>query len=67
MNSVHSLIKQFTSSNQIAQEFNHYGDPEDFYWDVMSGVSAGAINTSAMSLWDKSDGYEMSEWLSDEW
>ena len=23
----------------------HYGDPADFAWDVVSGISAGAINT----------------------
>jgi len=47
--------------------WNHYGNPEDFYWDVVSGISGGAINTGAVSVWDKKDGYEMSEWLSDKW
>ncbi len=24
----------------------NYGNPEDYYWDVMTGVSAGSINSS---------------------
>jgi len=31
----------------------HYGNPEDFQWDVVSGVSAGAINSSAVVLFPK--------------
>ena len=23
----------------------HYGDAQDFYWDVHTGISAGSINT----------------------
>lgn len=23
----------------------HYGNPEDFYWDVHNGISIGSINT----------------------
>ena len=26
----------------------HYGDPTDFYWDVVSGISAGAINAAGI-------------------
>ena len=45
----------------------HEGNPDDFQWDVVSGISGGAINTCAMAVWDKVDGLAMSEWLSDEW
>ena len=31
----------------------HYGNPKDFEWDVVSGVSAGSINSSAIALWPK--------------
>ena len=47
--------------------FMHEGNPEDFQWDVVSGISGGAINTCAMSVWAKEDGLAMSEWLSNEW
>ena len=45
----------------------HEGNPEDFQWDVVSGISGGAINTCAMAVWAKEDGLAMSEWLSKEW
>lgn len=47
--------------------FMHEGNPEDFQWDVVSGISGGAINACAMSVWAKEDGLAMSEWLSTEW
>ena len=43
----------------------HYGKAEDYEWDVVSGISAGSINTAAMSPWGVGDEYVMSEWLSD--
>ena len=45
----------------------HYGNPDDFQWDVVTGISAGAINTGALSVWKKDDGLAMSEWLSTTW
>ena len=45
----------------------HYGDPADFTWDVISGISAGALNTGLMSVWAQGDEYAMSEALSDRW
>lgn len=45
----------------------HEGNPDDFQWDVVTGISGGAINSCAMSVWDKTDGLAMSEWLSDKW
>ena len=34
----------------------HEGNPQDFEWDVVTGVSAGAINAAAVSVFDKADG-----------
>lgn len=46
---------------------NHYQDPANVAWDVVSGVSAGAINALGIALWDPSEGVQMSEWLVDLW
>ena len=45
----------------------HYGDPEEFAWDVISGISAGALNTGLMSVWAQGDEFAMSENLSAQW
>lgn len=45
----------------------HYGNPADFAWDAVSGVSAGAINTGGIATWATGDELAMSEWLSDTW
>ena len=45
----------------------HYGDPKDFAWDVVTGVSAGAINTAAISMFAVGDEVKMTEFLSDTW
>ena len=45
----------------------HYGDPADFAWDVITGVSAGAINTSATAVWNVGDEVKMSEFMSETW
>ena len=45
----------------------HYGNPEDFAWDVVSGVSAGAINTSGIATWPTGTEVAMTEWLSNYW
>lgn len=29
----------------VAWGLTHYGDPTDFEWDVVTGVSAGSVNT----------------------
>ena len=47
--------------------WTHYGNPEDFQWDVVTGISGGAINTGAMSMWAPDQALEMSEWISDQW
>ena len=45
----------------------HYGDPADYAYDVITGVSAGAINTGFTALWETGQEKEMSEKLSDLW
>ena len=45
----------------------HYGNPEDFAWDTVSGVSAGAINTGGIATWPTGTEVEMTEWLSGKW
>ena len=45
----------------------HYGNPEDYTWDVITGVSAGAINTAGTLVYETGDEYAMSEFLSDSW
>ena len=46
----------------------HYSsDPSDFAWDVVSGVSAGAINTGGIATWPAGSEVEMTEWLSNKW
>ena len=45
--------------------FLHYGDPKDFEWAVVSGISAGSMNTAAMTPWAVGDEYAMTEWLTD--
>lgn len=31
--------------------FLHYGDPNDFKYDVVTGVSAGSINAASLCGW----------------
>jgi predicted acylesterase/phospholipase RssA len=45
----------------------HYGNPEDFYWDVVSGISAGSINTAGLAGWAPNEVVEMTEYLSQAW
>ena len=45
----------------------HYGNPEDYSWDVVTGVSAGAINTAAISTFAPEDTLNMTEYLSGAW
>ena len=45
----------------------NYGNPADFTWDVVSGVSAGSINTSATSVFATGDEINMTQFVSDAW
>ena len=47
--------------------FAHSEHPEDFYYDVMTGVSAGAINTAAFAGFAPEDIVYASEFVSDTW
>jgi predicted acylesterase/phospholipase RssA len=45
----------------------HYGNPDEFHWDVITGISAGAINTAGMAGWDPKDIVQTTEYLSSAW
>ena len=45
----------------------HQGDPADFDWNVVSGVSAGSINAAMLSPWDIGNEVKASEWIVDKW
>lgn len=45
----------------------HYGNPEDYAWNVVTGVSAGAINTGATAVFATGDELAMTEMISDTW
>lgn len=45
----------------------HYGNPADYAYDVVSGVSAGSINTSLMSIWAPEDAVKASEFMVETW
>jgi len=39
----------------------HYGNPDDYRWDVFTGISAGSINAGMFAVWEKGMEVEMSE------
>jgi predicted acylesterase/phospholipase RssA len=43
----------------------HSGNPSDFEWDYVTGISAGAINTAGLVGWAVGDEINALEWLSD--
>ena len=45
----------------------NYGNPDDFRYDVLSGISAGAINSIALVGWKIGDELKAAQWLSDMW
>jgi len=45
----------------------NYGNPDDFAWDVITGVSAGAINAGATAVFATGDEVNMADFLSDAW
>lgn len=45
----------------------HSDKAEDYYYDVVTGVSAGAINAAAVAVWPKEKSKEMTEWIADLW
>lgn len=42
----------------------HYGNPDDYRYDVFTGVSAGALNAGMMSVFPKGQEVEMTEAIS---
>jgi len=68
----HALVLSGGSNNGawevgVIWGLTHYGNAEDYAWDTVSGVSAGAINTGGIATWPTGTEYEMIEWLSDTW
>ena len=45
----------------------HYGNPDDYKWDVVSGVSAGSINAAAISVWAPGEEVGASEYMVETW
>jgi predicted acylesterase/phospholipase RssA len=45
----------------------HYGNPEDYAYDVVTGVSAGAINSLLFTATEPGTELETTELLSDMW
>ncbi len=45
----------------------NYGDPADYQYDVITGISAGGINTAGLAGWAKEDVLEQAQYLSDTW
>lgn len=43
----------------------HYGNPDDFHWDVVTGISAGSINAAGSAGFAPDEVLEMSEFVSD--
>jgi predicted acylesterase/phospholipase RssA len=42
----------------------HYGNPDDYRWDVFTGISAGSINAGMMAVWPYGMEVQMSENIS---
>lgn len=47
--------------------FTHSDQADDFHYDVVSGVSAGAINSVAVCRFAKGDDAACAEFLSEQW
>ena len=47
--------------------FVNAGNPADFAYDVVTGVSAGSINALAFAGWEIGKEVEMAAWISDLW
>lgn len=45
----------------------HYGNPAEFTWDAISGISAGSLNTGMFSVYATGDELAMSEAIADNW
>ena len=45
----------------------HYGNAEDYTWDMHTGISAGSINTIGLIGWEPEQTVEAAEYLSNMW
>ena len=45
----------------------NYGNPIDYRWDVVTGISVGSINSSYLSAWNVGDEKKAAQGLSDIW
>ena len=45
----------------------NYGEESDFYYDVVSGVSAGALNSAGIAGFEPNDVKNAAQFLSDSW
>ena len=45
----------------------NYGHPDDFRYDVVSGISAGSINAIGLAGWEIGKEKEAAQFLSDKW
>lgn len=51
----------------VLHGLSHLLPGEEAFYDVVSGVSAGALNAAAVAMWPKEAGKDMSEWLISFW
>jgi len=51
----------------VLKGFLTYGNAADFEYEVVTGVSAGGINTMAIAGWQIGREAEMTTWISDLW
>ena len=45
----------------------NYGNPDDFRYDVLSGISVGSVNAIALVGWKIGDELKAAQWISDMW
>jgi predicted acylesterase/phospholipase RssA len=45
----------------------NYGEPTDYEWDVVTGISVGSINSSYISAYKVGDEKKAAQGLSDVW
>jgi predicted acylesterase/phospholipase RssA len=51
----------------VIHGLSHLLNGTDAYYDVVSGVSAGSLNSAAMAMWAPNQAKAMSDWLVQFW
>lgn len=51
----------------VVHGLSHLLNGTDAHYDVVSGVSAGALNSAGIAMWPPEKPKEMSEWLVEFW